>query len=86
MSTVEGEYDEEFWIRCQIPIRVKITCTVISPNLLVYHPNKTKDFVAIDFSSTYFGVCSERRVVIKNHSISNAMHCTMAEIKREEHV
>lgn len=85
MGITPGNHIREFWIRCAKPTRLRVCCNIIKPELIVYHPVKTTDFVLIKFPYTYFGAYFEKSLVVKNFNSMNAMYCVLNEWKQELH-
>lgn len=80
MSLKEGDYEDEFWIKCSDPRNVLVKCKVIEPKLTALNALQTSSFVIVEFPNTYYGCYSEKKVVIENSSASNAILCILGEI------
>lgn len=80
LGSKEGSFSREFWIKCETPLRIGVKGTIITPQLLPFHPNTTQDFTLVDFPKTYFGTYCMRTLVVRNVSATSAVYCTLADL------
>ncbi|XP_032680467.1 cilia- and flagella-associated protein 47-like [Odontomachus brunneus] len=64
----EGVFYSEFWIKSVPNIRVPIKVNVITPRLVVYHPNTTGSFTLVDFPPTIENTSRYDTFVLRNLS------------------
>lgn len=79
----EGPFQQEVWVKCEVPFRFQVICTAIKPILEAYHPNATTDFTLIDFPRTYYGAKVVQSMVIKNVSSEKTMYCVVGLLKTD---
>ncbi|XP_076397543.1 cilia and flagella-associated protein 47 isoform X3 [Megachile rotundata] len=79
----EGIFYSEFWIKSVPNIRIPLKVNVITPRLIVYHPNTTGDFTLIDFSLTIANTKKYDSLVLRNVSSQVASYVVLGEIENE---
>ncbi|XP_031343522.1 uncharacterized protein LOC116171024 isoform X5 [Photinus pyralis] len=80
LSTTEGQFSKEFWIKCETPLRVGMVGKIIRPQLQVIHENALRHFTFIDFPKTYVGTSTSKLFLIKNFSSLPGIYCILAEV------
>ncbi|KAK5646649.1 hypothetical protein RI129_005113 [Pyrocoelia pectoralis] len=83
LSTLEGQFAREFWIKCETPLRIGMMGKIIRSQLHAIHENALRHFTLIDFPKTYAGTCTSKLFLIKNFSSMPGIYCILAEINDE---
>lgn len=79
-GTKQGNFLQEFWIKCDPHCRVQVFANFIIPALIPHHPNTTRSFTMIDFPRTYFGTKIMKTLAVQNYCATETMYCIKAEV------